>query len=277
MRKRPPEPTTRLRDVQSGLLADLTGREPRTADEHAALFRTPHRGTLEGRWTVYTTGYLARLVEALENDYPALRRLLGEGPFGSLVARFIRAVPPTSFDLGRSGERLAEFLASDPLAEDLPFLPDLARLEWALAEAFVSADVRTLSWADLATRDPDVVAGLALVPRPGTRLIRSRWPIHDLRECRNTPDGEIDIEIEGRPCTVIVHRKGLDLVCRPVDEDEIRFLEAAQRGLNLATICDAWPAGGEPPPMDRLLALFRRFVEDELFQDSGIPGYSTTL
>ena len=143
---------------------------------------------MERRWAIYSSGYVARLVEALENDYPAIRRILGEVPFGSLTARYVRRFPPRSFDIGRAGERLSTFLEDDPLASELRFLPDLARYEWSLAEAFVSADSVPLAWSELAALGPEAVADATFRLRPGATLIRSSWPLLELWGAKDLAD-----------------------------------------------------------------------------------------
>ena len=272
MRSQPLDRVRGLGGLQETVLADLEARAVLTPADRAALFRAPHRGSVEDRFSVYRDGYLARLAEALENDYPALRRLLGEGSFRSLARRYVRACPPVSFDLGRAGDRLPRFLTSDPLTGDFPFLPDLARLEWALSEAIVAPDATVLAWSDLVRLGPEASADLPLRPRPGTRLVRSRWPIADLRACRNAPEGSIDVQIEGRPMAVLVHRRGLDLVYRSVDEEEARFIEAAERGATLGVFQDSCAAGADPARTGRLLELFRRLVDEGLFLNPGVPG-----
>ena len=112
------------------------------------------------------------------------------------------AHPPRSYDLGQAGDRLASFLQQDPLIERLPFLPDLARLEWAVAEAFVATNAQPLRWEELAGLDPAEVASLPLRTIPGTAVVRSEWPLLDIWRLRDVPDEEVDLDVTGRPSTV---------------------------------------------------------------------------
>jgi hypothetical protein len=116
---------------------------------------------------------VARATEAIENDFPGLTKVLGPAPLRSLTNRYTRRCPPRSYDLGRIGDRLARFLEGDALTKDLPFLPDLARLEWAVAEAFVSRDEAPLLWDDIARLGVEAAAELPLRLRPGAALVRS--------------------------------------------------------------------------------------------------------
>ena len=252
-----PSPPAELGRRQSDFLDDLLGLRTRSADERAMELVKPPVGGVEDRWAIYASGFLARLVEALENDYPALRRVLGAGPFGSLTARYVAAQLPRSYDLGRAGDRLASFLQQDPLTERLPFLPDLASLEWAMAEAFVAADAQPLTWEHLAGLGPAQVATLPLRTIPGTALVRSEWPLLDIWRLRDVPDGEVDLDLTGRPSTVLVYRRGLDVRWRPINEAEALLLDAASRGASLDQ-CELGLAGA----IVERVAAFQRLLAD---------------
>jgi hypothetical protein len=264
-----PRPEERdLRSLQAAFLEDLTGHRPRTEAERAALFAEPPQGDVERRWGIYTFGYLARLAEAIENDYPATRRILGEGAFRSLAARYLERHLPGSFDIGRAGDRLAAFLETDPLAADLPFLPDLARFEWSLADAFVAADSEPLAWSDLARLGPEAVADTVFRPRPGTAVIRSRWPLLDLSATQDLADQDVSIALEGHPSVVLVYRQDLEVRRRLVGELDARFLETAGRGIRLAEILDEAASSADA---DRLVERFRLWVMEGVFEKPGTP------
>ncbi len=230
---RQPSMSVELGRRQAVVLDDLLGLRVRSAQERAMDFLEPPAGNVEDRWAIYASGFLARLVEALENDYPALRRILGEGPFGSLTARYVAAHLPRSYDLGRAGDRLASFLQNDPLTERLPFLPDLAKLEWAVANAFVAADAHPLHRSDLAGLDPEEVASVPLRTVPGTAVVHSEWPLLDIWGLRDVPDGDVDLDVAGRPSTILIYRRGREVRWRVIDEAEVQLLEAASRGTSL--------------------------------------------
>lgn len=237
-------------------------------DERAArnIFLDPPRGTIADRWQIYASGYFDRLSEALENDYPALRRIVGSDPFGSLVRRYALAVPPRSFDLGQAGDRLSEFLATDWLAEKLPFLPDLARLEWGLAQAFVSEDAVPLRWDELRAMDPESVSEMPLLPMPGTVLLRSRWPLIEIWKCKDRSDPEVSVEVEGRPSIVLVYRSGFEARCTGVSEVVASLLDAADEGGSLASVQERLAPDGEPAAIQEILQAFRRMIGEGVFR-----------
>ncbi|MGE0454749.1 MAG: putative DNA-binding domain-containing protein [Vicinamibacteria bacterium] len=246
-----------LAACQALLLEELVALRREDAPPLGVLAQ-PHLGSLARRWHVYTSGYLARLVEALEADYPALRRILGPGAFGSLAARYLRENPPTSHDIGRCGAGLPEFMADDTLTGSLPFLPDLARLEWALAEAFVAADDRPFGIEDLAAAGPEAVADWPLALTRGTALLRSRWPLLELWRSRDLADDAVSIPLESAPRSLLVVREGFDVRPLEIGDRDARFLAGAAAGLRLADLADDVSS---PEEADALALRFRSWTQ----------------
>ena len=262
--------TTGLRALQRDLLQDLNGLKEREAGERAFDFGKPPDGTVEGRWHVYAHGYVARLVEALEADYPAVRRILGAKPFAALAERYVRAFPPRSFDLGRAGDLLPEHLSVDPIAVALPFLPDLARLERCVAEAFVAADAEPLTWEALLGESPETVAELPLVLAPGVALLPSRWPIVSLWRTRTEADEDVAVDLERNPETALVFRRGDSCACARLDSKETAFVAAlGEAGVTLRMLEARLTTAG----VASLLATFRSLVERGLFAHPRRAGH----
>lgn len=135
----------------------------------------------ERRLNVYRHNSRISCAEALGGIYPAVRRVLGGDYFDQIADLFWDAYPSDSGDLRRYGCALAEFLALYPPLAGLPYLPDLARLEWAWHESFHAADAAALGAAALRARfahGGHAVAELAL--HPAVRLLRSDYPLAEL-------------------------------------------------------------------------------------------------
>jgi hypothetical protein len=240
------------------MLLDLAGQGERSPTAH---FEAPPCGSLEDRWNVYASGYLARLAEALGEDYPAIRRVLGPEAFGALAGRYVHAFPPRSFDLGREGDRLPEYLTLDALTRELPFLPDLARLERLVAEAFVAADAEPLAWESLASEEPEEVSRLPLVAVPGAAVLWSRWPVLDLWRTRHQEDGEVSVDLGGRPQTVLVLRQATAVSCAELDGTEAGVADAiVAGGLTISMLEARLAPGGDAAAIASLVAAFRSLV-----------------
>lgn len=113
---------------------------------------------------------------ALQAAYPVVAQLLGDESFADLARALWHAEPPVRGDIACWGESLAAWAQASAQLQDEPYLPDVARAEWALHQCAGApdraADLATL--ALLTTEDP---AQLHLVLAPGCAVVRSAWPV----------------------------------------------------------------------------------------------------
>lgn len=108
----------------------------------------------EQRVGIYVDAYLARLIEALHDDFPALTRFLGHGPFHELARAYLERFPSRSWSLNPLGRKLPEFLSGKVKVPKREAARDLAAVEVAMAEVFDGDGLRPLGPADFAAVDP---------------------------------------------------------------------------------------------------------------------------
>jgi hypothetical protein len=121
------------------------------------------------RLELYHRQYWYRLLDSLAEDFPALRRFLGEPRFWSLLERYLLANPPRSYTLRHLGAGLADFIAQTP--ESLPHpvhAAELARIEYALCDAFAAGDKPPVA--------PDELAHARQALQPHLTLLGLRTP-----------------------------------------------------------------------------------------------------
>src|SRR5207245_9329882 len=94
---------------------------------------------------IYQGMYLLRMEEALESDYPALKRFLGPRGFRALVRDYVASFPSRSYTLNRLGDHLPAFVLTAIGRRHRGFCHDLARLELAMTEVFDAVETPTLS------------------------------------------------------------------------------------------------------------------------------------
>lgn len=188
---------------------------------------------LSHRVSAYTGGYLARVVESLDQAYPALAHVLGVTAFHSLVERYLRRLPAGEANLNYVGRDLADFLGDDELSDALPFVPDLARLEWAVLECFHGAWLAAADLSLLEDLGQDQLASLRLDFQPAASLVVSDWPIKEIRDARDDDRDSVDIDLVDRPDRVLVYREGFDVVTERLGEAEAAALESMRAGATL--------------------------------------------
>jgi hypothetical protein len=102
--------------------------------EFVALEGEMARGpvTAAGALGLHRTTALHGLVNALRLTYPTVDALVGEAFFDQAALAFVEAHPPASSWLTGYGAQFPAFLSSYALAAELPYLPDVARLDAAI-------------------------------------------------------------------------------------------------------------------------------------------------
>lgn len=132
----------RLRELQLSFVeAVLAGNDVAIASQLKVRGGTP-----ESRLKVYRNNTFSNLRAALADVYPVILRLVGEDFFKHAATHFIRAHPSTSGDLNDYGGGFGEFLAAFPPAAELPYLCDVARLEWARRRPTTPPTMRRSTW-----------------------------------------------------------------------------------------------------------------------------------
>lgn len=254
-----------LRSVQRMMKGRIRpGGEPAVSLPSELL--NPQRGTPGAEQVaVYADGYRARIREALEEAYPAVRHILGAQTFfEEVAAAYAARYPSRDYNLSFAGRHLPECLVTAPVTRQLPFLPDLARLEWAVCQAFHAFLQPPRDLQRLTGLEPSAWDRVQFLFQPSVAVVASAWPILDLWEARHQPREAINIDLVNRPQQVLVCRQGLTVRCEAVERLQAVLLERLLAGEPLGAACEAMLRGAssaEPPPVAAWCA---RWVRDGL-------------
>ena len=218
--------------------------------------------TMQPAFAVYRNTVLKGCIDALQANYPAVTRLVGEEWLRAAAVVYARDALPALPMLLHYGADFANFLALFEPAAELPYLPGVARLDrcWTEAHAAASAD----------TLDPVAVAQLAsgnffrarLQPHAATRWA---WfdhaPIYTIwsRNRSNAAfDGDIDWQAEG----ALLTRPRDTVQWRTLDRAGCAFLDTCTIG---GTLADAAQAALEVQPDADLGRLIANLLEAGAF------------
>ena len=186
------------------------------------------------RLAVYHRGARANRAGALAQAYPVVARLVGAAFFSEAAARFGDAFPSKSGDLHAYGAEFAAFLARYPHARDLDYLPDVARLEWAVHEARDAAEDGGFDFAGLGAVPAQHVSQVRVRLRPCVRLVASDHPVLAIWEANQEGrDGTPEV-LEGPQRVAVRRTRSLEVVPVDVGAGEWALLEAFARGATLA-------------------------------------------
>ncbi len=189
-------------------------------------------------FAVYRNTVMKGCVDALQANYPAVARLVGEEWFRAAAAQYVRAQPPQEPMLALYGEGFEGFLASFPPAAELPYLPAVARLDRFWSEAHVARDEAALDAAALAGVDPARLAARRLRPHAAARWAWFELPAYSIwsRQRAEAPEpGEIDWRGEG----ALLSRPDGAVRWTPLSRGGCVLLDACGRGEPLGAAAEA--------------------------------------
>jgi hypothetical protein len=174
------------------------------------------------RLDVYRTTVLETLGRALRLSFPTVCRLVGVEFFAAAAQVFAPAQLPTSADLNAYGQDFAAFLQRFEPCAALAYLPDVARLDWAVSRALHAPDSVAVTSADLLGLSDEQSEQLRFSAHPSITFIRSQFPVDVIwRAVTGEDDGAIAaIDLTSGPVHLIVER--------PVDQLEVSRLSAAE-------------------------------------------------
>ena len=205
-----------------------------------ALFTEPE-ALAERRLAAYRRNAIGNWRSALASSYPVLTQLLGAQRFRQLADQYIAGFPSRSGDLNNYGGELAARLEASSLSSERPYLPDMARLEWALLVAYGAADAAVFDLAALAAVPVAVQPNLRLHVWVGAELIESPWPLVDIWQAHQLAEVErdsvlaaIDVRSSSAPCRALVVRSEGRVLALALTASEAAFLRALQSAHTLA-------------------------------------------
>lgn len=194
------------------------------------------------RFGVYAHHTRVSLCIAIENAYPTTSRLVGADFFAEMVRRFVISHPPTHGWLSAYGREFPEFVAQYPPAADLPYLPDLACIEWARVRAANAPYEPGLDLNFLMTFNPGDLENLRLKLHGAASLVCSRFPVFDIWQAHQhgTDDQIPPIELAKGSQDVLITRAGvMEVVVALLGPGDSAFLAALMQQLPFGAACQA--------------------------------------
>ncbi|MGH8855457.1 MAG: HvfC/BufC family peptide modification chaperone [Telluria sp.] len=246
---------------QDCLAQALLTPEPDAASDLASLVQQPG-------FAVYRNTIMKSCIDALQANYPAVTRLVGEEWFRSAAAIYVRLHQPRDARMLYYGENFAAFLADFKPAADLPYLPDVAQLDRMWTEAHAARDELPIAPAALSSLAPDALGSTVLHPHASARW---KWfaeqPIVTIwQRNRVATDNDSDIDWQGEGALLV--RPHGAVAWSALDAVGCAFLDVCMAGRPLADAAAA--ALGVRQDAD-LAQLLSTLLDAGAFGRIGIP------
>lgn len=125
--------------------------------------------TQQPAFAVYRNTVLSGCVEALCANFPSVERLVGRAWMEQAATAYAFQAPPEDPRLLHYGEGFAAFLEAEQARHGLPYLADVARMDWHWTGAFAAPTEPSLALAGLAGVTAADLAHARLPPRASVR------------------------------------------------------------------------------------------------------------
>jgi hypothetical protein len=227
-------PLERVQQEFAAALTDASG-----ARELCATLLEPG-ARIAAAMPLYRANMTSAWQRALAVAYPVVRALVGAEFFAELACAYAQTHPSSSGDLNVFGARFSQFVAVFQETQALPYLVDVAALEWAVHRAQHAADGGMLKRERIAALLPGELLAARFVLHPACGWLTSPFPIATIW-LAHQPSTKVDFPatLEEHEFALVVRRHWRVEVLRS-SAGELAALTALRDGASMdATIATA--------------------------------------
>ncbi|MEQ1753129.1 MAG: DNA-binding domain-containing protein [Micropepsaceae bacterium] len=178
----------------------------------------------ELRVDIHRNHFFRSLTKSLASVFPATSSLTSPRFFAYCAHEFISTQPPTSPCLFEYGATFADFIRSFPPCSGLPYLADVAMLEWLVHEVFHAPDEGN-----------------------DFRFMQSRFPAHQIWRAALEPDAPA-VDINSGTAHLLVYREGGDSSILVIGPEAYALLDSCAKDLPLPQERPPATLGSTIPP-----------------------------
>jgi hypothetical protein len=218
-----------LRDLQAGFAAHIMGAD--RADLVAAVAGDTIPAA--ARLSVYRHHVFASLGTALAATFPTVQALVGADFFRGLARAFVGHALPAQPVLTEYGADFPAFVADYAPARELPYLADVARLDWALNLAFHAPLGGWLQAEELSALPAERLPSMSLALAAGVALVSSRYPLDRIWEASQPGAASETVDLNSGASNLLVLRRPDDAAFVSLNAAEAAFMAALAAGMSL--------------------------------------------
>ena len=225
----------------------------------AAIFedQQPETSIRSLAFSVYRNTSARGAVEALRATYATVNELLGDDGFTQAALEYRQETPPAGPILSEYGSDFAKFLSLQPWTCELPYLADVARLDWLWLQSFLSAE------GDAPPPQADGVSRIVL--HPATRVAWLATPALTIWQAHRNPEGFEELEPEWREEGALFTRPDIQVRAQPIDRacHYLLLVSASRQPVDqcVATVAEAYPRSDVPDLLQQCLAAGALIIE----------------
>ena len=181
--------------------------------------------------SVYRNTIAKGCADALVAQFPTVERVVGPAWLAAAAIAHAAVHPPSRASLLGYGEAFAEWLIKFPPAAGMPFLSDLAALDWLWTLSHLAEDAETVDVAEVARLPPAAFADHVLEIHPAVHWAGFKTTVPSLWRALQPPSCapaafELEVASEG----LLFSRPGVTVEAHLIGTGELAFLSACRNG-----------------------------------------------
>lgn len=178
---------------------------------------------------IYRNNIRLNRIAALTDAFVNVVKLVGEDYFGALARAYVDCTGAKSANLHDDGAALPAFIRGFSPAADLPYLGDVAEVDWRLHRAYFAPDSDAVDSATIAELGPERFGAASMRFAPSVELVRSlHWPIADIL---NMHAGGPLARLDAGGQAVLIWREAFAVQWQPLGAAEVEALAALMTGI----------------------------------------------
>lgn len=181
------------------------------------------------RFNIYRNNRAVSLIDNLKSTYPAVCQLVGDDFFTAVARHYIKQHPPQSPVMSEYGGSFGRFIKDSPNARSIPYIEDVARLEWSRLQSYHAAESSVLAVDTLQHISPDDYETLCFNPHPSLHLVSSQWPAGSLWAATTNTGDKIKPDMQRAEHVVIV-RPALEVLLQILPASGAMLLDCLRQG-----------------------------------------------
>ncbi len=216
-------------DIEKSFAASLLDKDGRVPSDLTS-YSSP---VPQSRFNIYRNNVHVALIDMMAAKFPIVLKLVGEEFFRGAARVYIRANPPTSAMTINYGKGFPGFLENFEHVQDVPYLADVARLEWLRMEAYNAADRKSLGGEDLAAIDHDRLIETSFELHPSLRLLQSEYPVYSIWQANIDGVALSSVDLNSGGEDVLIIRPRLEVLVIKLASGHCDFVRALGSGIAL--------------------------------------------
>lgn len=242
--------------------------------EVESLIRQSGDLTNKDRLSIYRGSINASFINTLKSSFPVCHSLVGRKFFSAMCCEYLQTTTSTSPDLNDFGVDFPNFIAEFPHAQAMPYLSDVAQLEWYWHRVSLIAESRPVNLQPLTELSEDQLADVTFALPDGAYLFSSNYPVQDIWAANvqeDNPITEIDSSTPGK------HFLDDEKANDAESDDRFEEIDLDSGGVNLIIFRD--DSGRRMDQLsDQIFFMLSHFTNDRTFGETAehfVARYST--